>query len=72
MGGYGPDLADRLSQRFPRMRLLFISGYNDSLIVRHGLLDAEHVMLQKPFDARLLATKVREILDRPRAASAGR
>ncbi len=67
-GMSGPDLADRLARRFPRMRILFISGYTDSLVVRHGLLDAEHVMLQKPFDAQLLATKVREILDRPRVA----
>ena len=63
-GMSGPDLANQLVQRFPNMKLLFISGYTDSFILRHGLLDAEHVMLQKPFDARLLAAKVREILDR--------
>ncbi len=65
-GMSGPDLAARLVQRFPRMKILFISGYTDSLIMRHGLTDAQHVMLQKPFDARLLAAKVRELLDRPR------
>ena len=65
-GMSGPDLAARLVQRFPRMKILFISGYTDSLILRHGLTDAQHVMLQKPFDARLLATKVRELLDQPR------
>ncbi len=65
-GMSGPDLAARLVQRFPRMKILFISGYTDSLVLRHGLTDAQHVMLQKPFDARLLATKVRELLDQPR------
>ncbi len=66
-GMSGPDLAARLVQRFPGMKILFISGYTDSLVLRHGLTDAQHVMLQKPFDARLLATRVRELLDQPRA-----
>ncbi len=65
-GMSGPDLAERLSKRFPRMRILFISGYTDSLVLRHGLLDAEHVMLQKPFDGAMLAGKVRELLDQSR------
>ena len=66
-GMSGPDLAESLVQRFPRMKVLFISGYTDSLVVRHGLLDAEHVMLQKPFDGTLLAAKVRELLDQARS-----
>ena len=65
-GMSGPDLAERLARRFPRMKILFISGYTDSLVLRHGLLDAEHVMLQKPFDGTMLATKVRELLDQSR------
>ncbi len=64
-GMSGPELADRLTRRFPGMKILFISGYTDSLVVRHGLLDAEHIMLQKPFDGRMLAAKVRELLDQP-------
>ncbi len=66
-GMSGPDLAERLARRFPRMKILFISGYTDSLVIRHGLLDAEHVMLQKPFDGTMLATKVRELLDQTRS-----
>ncbi len=65
-GMSGPDLAERLAKRFPRMKVLFISGYTDSLVLRHGLLDAEHVMLQKPFDGTMLASKVRELLDQSR------
>ncbi len=68
-GMSGPDLAERLTRRFPRMKILFISGYTDSLVIRHGLLDAEHVMLQKPFDGTMLASKVRELLDAPRKSS---
>ncbi|MCP3959831.1 MAG: response regulator [bacterium] len=63
-GMSGPELAERLRQGIPDLPVLFISGYTDSLVVRHGLADAEHVMLQKPFDGRLLASRVREILDR--------
>ena len=63
-GMSGPDLAERLTRRFPKLKVLFISGYTDSLVVRHGLLDAEHVMLQKPFDGSMLAVKIRELLDR--------
>ncbi len=62
-GMSGPDLAERLARRFPRMKILFISGYTDSLVLRHGLIDSEHVMLQKPFDGTMLASKVRELLD---------
>ncbi len=66
-GMSGPALAERLSKRFPRMKILFISGYTDSLVLRHGLMDAEHVMLQKPFDGTMLASKVRELLDQSRS-----
>ena len=63
-GMSGPELARHLKERFKDLRVLFISGYTDSLVERHGLAEAEHVMLQKPFDGRLLAARVREILDR--------
>ena len=62
-GMSGPDLADLLTRRLPKIKILFMSGYTDSLVLRHGLLDAEHVMLQKPFDAKLLAAKIRDLLD---------
>ncbi len=59
----GPDLARQLTPRCPEMKILFISGYTDSFISRHGLSRAQHVVLQKPFDAHLLAEKVRGVLD---------
>ena len=34
----GPELADSLKPRFPRMKVLFSSGYTDDAVVRHGLL----------------------------------
>jgi DNA-binding response OmpR family regulator len=44
-----------------------MSGYTDDAVVRHGVLTDGMPYLQKPFAPRALATKVREVLDRPRA-----
>jgi signal transduction histidine kinase len=59
----GPELADRLAYIRPHSRVLYMSGYTDDAIVRHGLLDAKLNFLHKPFDAASAARKVREILD---------
>jgi two-component system cell cycle sensor histidine kinase/response regulator CckA len=42
--------------------VLYMSGYNDDAVVRHGVVDSPVAFLQKPFDARTLATKVRDVL----------
>jgi PAS domain S-box-containing protein len=59
----GPELAERLVTIRPDSRVLYMSGYTDDAIVRHGLLDAKLNFLHKPFDAASAARKVREILD---------
>ncbi|HEX9548134.1 MAG TPA: response regulator, partial [Acidimicrobiales bacterium] len=58
----GRQLADRLCQQRPSLKVLFVSGYTDDAIVRHGMLEPGIAFLQKPFTPLTLARKVREVL----------
>ena len=59
----GKELADRLKSLRPDLKVLFISGYTDNAIVRHGMLDAGVNFLQKPFSVATLGQKIRGALD---------
>jgi PAS domain S-box-containing protein len=59
----GRELAERFSKLKPRAKVLFMSGYTDDAIVRHGVLRPGTAYLQKPFSPDTLARKVREVLD---------
>jgi two-component system, cell cycle sensor histidine kinase and response regulator CckA len=58
----GPNLAARLAAERPLMKVLFVSGYAESTILRHGKIEASACLLQKPFGLNTLASKVREVL----------
>ncbi len=59
------ELAGRLQEISPKVRVLFISGYTANVISHHGILEAGYDYLQKPFNSAELLTRVRDILDRP-------
>ena len=59
----GAELAAQVRRHHPNIRVLFMSGYTENVIVHHGVLD-EHVnYLQKPFTRVDLGLKVRSVLD---------
>jgi DNA-binding response OmpR family regulator len=64
-GGGGFQLAQQLLVEHPEMRVLYMSGYTDEAVVRHGLLERGLNYLQKPFTPAVLARRVREVLDQP-------
>jgi CheY-like chemotaxis protein len=59
----GREVASRLMEMHCGIKILFLSGYTDDAVVRHGILEAQVAFLQKPFTPTSLATKVREVLD---------
>jgi len=61
----GRELAERLLTLRPQLKVLYMSGYTDDAIVRHGLLEDTLNFIQKPFDSLSVAEKVREVLDSP-------
>jgi PAS domain S-box-containing protein len=58
----GRELADRLKQRRPGTKVMFMSGYTDDAIVHDGALEKDAEFIQKPFSPDQLAIKVREML----------
>lgn len=61
----GREMAEQLKVLHPHMKILFMSGYTDDTMVRHGLPTTEVEFLPKPFSPSILISKVREMLDKP-------
>jgi len=59
----GRELATRLADLRPEARVIFMSGYTDDAVTRHGVLEPGLAYLQKPFTPDALGQKVREVLD---------
>ena len=62
-GMNGRELAQRISEIRPNVKVLYMSGYTENVIGHNGMLDAGVRLLQKPFNLRDLKSKVREALD---------
>jgi two-component system cell cycle sensor histidine kinase/response regulator CckA len=69
-GMNGRVLAEHLMPRQPGMRVLYMSGYTDSFIAGHGVLEPGTHLLHKPFTEEVLIRKAREVLDAGKKTSA--
>ncbi|HXA78343.1 MAG TPA: CHASE4 domain-containing protein [Candidatus Acidoferrales bacterium] len=65
----GPELATKLVAERTDLKVLFISGYTDDTVFRHGVLEGGVAFLQKPFNLKALAQKIREVLGGQPAAA---
>ena len=62
-GMNGPTLARNLAESHPETKVLFMSGYTDHMIDRHGVLESGVLLLEKPFTREALTRKVRAALN---------
>jgi two-component system, cell cycle sensor histidine kinase and response regulator CckA len=61
-GGSGPELAGELGSICPEMKVLYVSGYSDSVLRNQEGVGREAPVLRKPFAMEDLVAKVREVL----------
>ena len=59
----GKELAKALEQKYPKMKVLFTSGYTENVIAHHGVLDTGVHFISKPYNPKDLSKKLREVLD---------
>jgi two-component system, cell cycle sensor histidine kinase and response regulator CckA len=63
-GMSGREIVERVQALAPKVRVLYVSGYPDDAMVRHGIVDGDVAFLHKPFAPSVLAERVRSVLDR--------
>ncbi|MBN1833630.1 MAG: PAS domain S-box protein [Deltaproteobacteria bacterium] len=60
----GTELAKWMEKIYPHVKVIFMSGYTDDAIVKHGILPQGQQYIQKPFTPNSLVMKVREALNK--------
>lgn len=61
-GMSGHELAVQMLQRWPQIKVLYMSGYTDEMLGRYGVVDPSLAFLEKPFSPESLRRKIREVL----------
>ena len=61
-GMSGPVLADKLVELKPGLKILFMSGYDNTQVVQHYVVEKGHALLPKPFTLEELGRKVEQVL----------
>src|SRR5262249_19073787 len=66
----GREVAEKLLRLCPKMKIIFMSGYTDDAVLRHGISNADAHFIQKPFTPDALLTKIRSVL-KPETGASG-
>jgi CheY-like chemotaxis protein len=61
-GMTGRELAEEVQRRWPKIRVLYMTGYARNSIIHHGRLDPGVALITKPFSQTDLAAKIRQVL----------
>ena len=63
-GKSGKEIISELQKNIPGLKYIFMSGYLDETVAKHGIMEADLNFIQKPFNSMDLIKMVREILDK--------
>ena len=66
-GMNGPEMASRIQETLPQLRVVFMSGYSEQALARSAQVDASFEYLQKPFTLKGLTQKLARVLGRVQA-----
>jgi len=68
-GMNGRELYQQVADRYPEVKVVYMSGYTDNVIAHRGVMDSGIHFIQKPFSVKDLAAKVQDVLDEDRGRS---
>jgi len=63
-GMSGKDLSEKILKIIPKIKIIFMSGYTDDAIVKHGVLEEGINFIQKPFTPQQLIKVIKEVLQK--------